>query len=239
MLGEQVPTERQCRTIFPICSTDNLILIMSEFEDKHVRSVYEEIAKDFDRTRWRVWPSVAQIIDETPENSTVLEVGCGNGKNLKYAKELDRNLQLFACDNCKQFVEMCRTFTDNVCLADQRELPYKDGSFDCVLSIAVLHHLKTLESRQKVIDEIVRVLAVGGRAMIEVWAMKQPENSKRKFVEQDNMVPWKFRDKVYHRFYHVFVENELEALLEKYQDINIIKSEYEFGNYLVVISKTE
>ena len=60
-------------------------------------------------------------------------------------------------------------------------LPYKDETFDAVLSIAVIHHIATTERRVRAIRELARILRVGGRIIISVWSMEQ---SHRKFQSQ-------------------------------------------------------
>lgn len=52
------------------------------YETKHVHNIYSEISDHFSQTRYKIWPSVKQFMDEIPDNASVLEVGCGNGKNL-------------------------------------------------------------------------------------------------------------------------------------------------------------
>ena len=52
------------------------------YEKTHVHDVYESISDHFSQTRYKVWPSVKKFLDEIPDNASVLEVGCGNGKNL-------------------------------------------------------------------------------------------------------------------------------------------------------------
>ena len=49
-------------------------------------------------------------------------------------------------------------------------LPYKDDSFDAVLSIAVIHHIATTERRVRALRELARVLRVGGRIIIRYEA---------------------------------------------------------------------
>lgn len=66
-------------------------------------------------------------------------------------------------------------------------LPLRDESLDAVLSIAVVHHLATTERRIRALRELARVLRIGGRIIISVWAMEQ---SHRKFESQDVLVPW-------------------------------------------------
>jgi ubiquinone/menaquinone biosynthesis C-methylase UbiE len=39
--------------------------------------------------------------------------------------------------------------------------------------VAVIHHVATVERRVRALRELARVLRVGGRVMISVWAMEQ------------------------------------------------------------------
>lgn len=70
---------------------------------------------------------------------------------------------------------------------DNLTLPFRDESLDAVLSIAVVHHLATTERRVCALRELARVLRIGGRLIISVWAMEQ---THRKFESQDVLVPW-------------------------------------------------
>lgn len=70
---------------------------------------------------------------------------------------------------------------------DNLSLPFRDESLDAVLSIAVVHHFATTERRVCALRELARVLRIGGRLIISVWAMEQ---SHRKFESQDVLVPW-------------------------------------------------
>ena len=70
---------------------------------------------------------------------------------------------------------------------DNLNLPLKDESLDAALSIAVIHHIATVERRVRALRELARVLRVGGKVMISVWAMEQKH---RKFGSQDVLIPW-------------------------------------------------
>jgi ubiquinone/menaquinone biosynthesis C-methylase UbiE len=65
-----------------------------------------------------------------------------------------------------------------VCLCDNLVLPYRDSCFDAVISIAVIHHFASEKRRQMAVQELTRVLSIGGQLLIYVWAMEQ----KRKTV---------------------------------------------------------
>lgn len=74
-----------------------------------------------------------------------------------------------------------------VALCDNLELPFRDGSFDAVLSLAVVHHFATTERRVGAIRELARILRIGGRVIITVWALEQKQ---RRFESQDVLIPW-------------------------------------------------
>ena len=57
-------------------------------------------------------------------------------------------------------------FYFQVLICDNMALPYKDDSFDAVLSIAVIHHIATTERRVRALRELARILRVGGRIII-------------------------------------------------------------------------
>ncbi|XP_072547629.1 probable tRNA methyltransferase 9B [Salminus brasiliensis] len=155
----------------------------SQLERDHVHSVYERIAPFFNDSRYKAWPRVKQFLLEQEPGSIVADVGCGNGK---YLHINDRIFKL-GCDVCRPLVDSAWSQGHEVQLCDGLRLPYRDGCFDAVLSIAVIHHMSTRERRIRALKEMARTLRIGGRIMIYVWAMEQ---KRRKFEKQDIFVPW-------------------------------------------------
>lgn len=84
----------------------------------------------------------------------------------------------------KQFIFY---FLFQVAICDNLDLPFRDESFDAVLSLAVVHHFATTERRVGAIRELARILRIGGRVIITVWALEQ---KNRRFESQDVLVPW-------------------------------------------------
>lgn len=78
-------------------------------------------------------------------------------------------------------------FLLQVAICDNLDLPFRDESFDAVLSLAVVHHFATTERRVGAIRELARILRIGGRVIITVWALEQ---KNRRFESQDVLVPW-------------------------------------------------
>lgn len=44
--------------------------------------VYEQIAGHFSTTRHKPWPKVVEFMQGVPPGSVVMDLGCGNGKNI-------------------------------------------------------------------------------------------------------------------------------------------------------------
>lgn len=155
----------------------------SRLERDHVHSVYDKIAPYFNDSRYKAWPKVRQFLLDLQPGSIVADIGCGNGKYLHINEEVFK----LGCDVCRPLVDFAWSQGHEVQMCDGLHLPYRDGCFDAVLSIAVIHHLSTKERRIRAIKEMARTLRVGGRIMIYVWAMEQ---KRRKFEKQDIFVPW-------------------------------------------------
>ncbi|XP_077396378.1 putative tRNA methyltransferase 9B isoform X2 [Festucalex cinctus] len=155
----------------------------SQLEREHVHGVYDKIAPYFNDSRYKAWPKVRQFLLDQPPGSIVADVGCGNGKYL----DINEGAFKLGCDVCRPLVDFAGSRGHEVQMCDGLHLPYRDGCFDAVLSIAVIHHLSTKERRIRAIREMARTLRAGGRVMICVWAMEQ---KRRKFDKQDIFVPW-------------------------------------------------
>lgn len=58
------------------------------FEKSYVHNIYNEIADHFSSTRYSAWPGVTKFINSMNAYSSMLDVGCGNGKYLNLRKDM-------------------------------------------------------------------------------------------------------------------------------------------------------
>lgn len=224
-----------------------------EYEKEYVQQFYDKIADQFNRSRYSVWPTVKEFLDQVKIGDAVLEVGCGNGKNLVYLKNRGfqpGELVIKGSDLCNQLCQITRDKLRDweaceIKVADQLKLRehYVQNEFQFVLSIAVIHHLCTVERRIQAIEELIWVTAPGGRIMIQVWALEQPDDSRRRFEQGDNLVSWQLRDQkeVVDRYCHVFQKGELDQLIREQisqkERVIIRESYYSKGNWVLVLEK--
>ncbi|XP_063607827.1 alkylated DNA repair protein alkB homolog 8-like [Penaeus indicus] len=341
-------------------------------EQQHVLQVYDQIAGHFSATRHKPWPNVLEFVTSLPLGAALLDVGCGNGKYLGHNEKIFQ----MGCDTSYELVKICNTRGFEVLTSNCLQLPFRDSTFDAVICIAVIHHLATVERRLASLKEMARVLRIGGKGLVYVWAMEQQRGKKKsaylkqnkanqkqeengenvganaacdidiksgksddissglkkevmqespkscalqdvplpvhvnrtEFVQQDMLVPWKLKpqikkdakekgknkkydnrsnqksdsdkssdgvsqnldkddqpsklveseqansnmaasdscettvegqEPVFHRYYHVFKQGELEALCGKIEGLKVVKSYYDEGNWCVIFEKSD
>ncbi|KAM6157700.1 tRNA (carboxymethyluridine(34)-5-O)-methyltransferase ALKBH8 [Rhynchocyon petersi] len=147
----------------------------SQLEQEYVHRVYEEIAEHFSSTRHTPWPRIVQFLKDLPCGSIVADVGCGNGKYLGINKEL----HMIGGDRSHNLVNICRERQFQAIVCDALKVPVRSESCDACISIAVIHHFATAERRMAALQELVRLLRPGGKALIYVWAMEQEYNKQK------------------------------------------------------------
>jgi len=201
-----------------------------------IKEVYNKIANQFDYTRYRIWGSVKNFLDSLPSNSKVLELGCGNGKNMLYRNDLI----IEGIDISIEQINICKKKLLKVEEGNITKLNYNDNIFDYMICIATYHHLDNDNDRQKCLKEMYRCLKKGGKILITVWAMEQPEDSTFHFTKTDEMVPWKSKDdgNTYLRYYHIYKKEELNEEIKRLcPEFTIENIGWEVGNWYAIITK--
>jgi ubiquinone/menaquinone biosynthesis C-methylase UbiE len=201
-------------------------------------NTYEAIASEFSTTRAYVWKCVKDFCSLMQDNTTILEVGCGNGKNMEY---LNKHKQIisYGIDTCLNFVEHCKSKNLNVRFGNSLNIPYQNESFDCMICIAMFHHLLSEEDRNQSMNEILRIMKKGALGMITCWAIEQPEITNFTFEIGINLVPWKGRKGINKtRYYYVYNEKIFREFFMKYESQIEIKNIYnEVGNWIILFKK--
>jgi SAM-dependent methyltransferase len=201
-------------------------------ETDFVLNTYQTISKEFDITRGYVWTCVKDFLNTVEKHSSLLEIGCGNGKNLLYRSDLHS----VGIDFVPNFVELCQKRGLSVLQGHALSLPFLDETFENVISIAVFHHLSTQERRENAVNEMLRVLKKGGKGMIVCWAYEQEYNgikstANKSLKKGDQYIGWNKNNK---RFYYVYDKPEFEEYTSTLKDKRIY---WEEGNWICVFTK--
>ncbi len=203
-----------------------------EIEIQQVKNVYEQIATQFSDKRFNQWDWIEKFINNFNHNETLLDIGCGNGRNMK-----NNNYNFYGLDNCENFIKICQDQNLKVKLSDMTKLPFENNTFDGIISIASFHHLSTIERRIECLKEMKRVLKLNGKILLSVWSINQTHNNKlnNKFKYGDNIVPWKNNkgEIIGDRYYYIFTLEEISKLLET--SFKIVSHDWIHGNEVFVL----
>ncbi|RPI28826.1 MAG: class I SAM-dependent methyltransferase [Acidobacteria bacterium] len=160
--------------------------------------------------------SLPEFVDQLKKRGfrRVLDLGCGSGRHLP---PLARSgLSVFGLDNSPSGLALAREdlykehLQAHLLLGDFREnLPYRDRSFEGLLSTQVVHHAE-IRTIRKVISEIERVLLPKGLLFLSVPKDRQ-QASRFRQIEAGTFVPEDGPEMgIPH---HFFEEGELRELL--------------------------
>lgn len=137
--------------------------------------------KDY-RSRGRLWGSATKGLPDLPEGSSVLELGCGDGKTLSAMS--GRGWRIAALDTSAEALHLSRIAAPHAfhILGDARCPPFHDESFDAVFAFHITGHL-LLADRRKVSLEAERVLRKGGKLFLREFSSEDMRSGKGTEVE--------------------------------------------------------
>jgi SAM-dependent methyltransferase len=119
--------------------------------------------EDYQR-RGRLWGGSASTLPRLPRSFRILELGCGDGKTA--ASLAQAGCSVTAIDRSPHATMLCRKNCTNVdrvriLIADIRQTPFRNESFDGIMASHILGHLTHAERRQ-LAAEVLLLLAPGG-----------------------------------------------------------------------------
>jgi glycosyltransferase involved in cell wall biosynthesis/SAM-dependent methyltransferase len=125
---------------------------------------------------WTTFEFKPEMLAVLPKGGSVLDVGAGDGKRVQYLKDLGFNAM-----GAEVNPEWIKASCGSIVYGDSMDLPFKDNSFDMVLSVDVLEHM---DDPIKAMSELFRV------AKDYVMLIVTPTESKEYFEDPTHRVPW-------------------------------------------------
>lgn len=218
--------------------------------------IWDSIASSFDKTRRKPWSICIDFILELPEDSILVDLGCGNGRHLiPCAEHCRKAVGLDISRNLLGIIQNKIIGIDNIELihGDLIYLPFKDNSFDAILYIASLHSIEGRLNRVRSLREVKRILKKNGIGLISVWSRWQ-ERFQNFFIKKlfkisrseefgDITIYWRQNGLNIPRFYHLYSKKEFQRdlldaglYIEKIRAVKL-SSKYHFDNYFAYIRK--
>lgn len=199
------------------------------------KETYNAIAEQFSASRNYIWPDLAPFLKDVPKNSSVLDLGCGNGRLLN---GLPNQINYLGIDQSSELLKKAKLLqpTYNFLEGDITEEKTWQNllTYDYIFCIAVIHHLPTYHQHLFLLQQIKKHLNPGGKVLITAWNLWQPKFLKHHLdlktkIKNHHHVFIPFQG--HPRFHFAHTAPYLQKLLEKSKlDLTIEKSKH---NYLI------
>ncbi len=200
---------------------------------KNQANIWNSLAEQWNKFKPKPFPQTVYYLSRTWKKGKILDIGCGNGRNLIPFAEKD-----FSCEATDFSISMIKNakakfkklgLKGKFHVSNMTKLSFKDNSFDYLICVASFHHLNKFDQK-KALKEFKRILKPKGKMYITSWNKWQ---NKFLFGKKEIFVPWKVKDKTYQRYYYLFNYFEFKNLLRKHFEIE--NSKGIFGKNIEVI----
>jgi tRNA (uracil-5-)-methyltransferase TRM9 len=206
-----------------------------------VRRTYERIADHFSATREYPWPEIESFLDGRDTGGVGLDLGCGNGRHAPpLGTVTDRVL---AADVSHGLLDAARerlrdepTPVD-LLQADAATVPVRSDAIAVAIYVATLHHLPSRDARVGSLDELARVLAPDGRALVSAWSTEHDRFDAT--VGFDTTVDWTLPDgETVPRYYHIYDPDEFRTDIAE-SNLQAVETFVSSGNCYAVARPAE
>ena len=202
------------------------------------REFYATFAASFSETRSESAQELQVILPYIADGARVLDIGCGNGRVAALLGRQRRGVTYIGVDASEEMISSARHWAQGAeflvaditrpdwadCLSGQAGSQPGQRAFDCVLMLAVLHHIPGGDVRARLMRQVRGLLAPHGRLVISTWQFMDNERMRKKIVPWstvgiderelepgDVLLDWK-RGGAGLRYCHWIGRDELDAL---------------------------
>lgn len=220
-----------------------------------VKNTYNDIAAEFDQTRRYAGKEFWLFKEYIKPGSFIVDLGCGNGRFLKFLEELSKDwtkpaFHYLGIDNNDKLLAKAREQfphfnEENFINGDQLSIPIAENCVDTMFNIRAFHHIPSWQLRLQAVLEMKRVLKPDGILIITVWNLWQKKYWKEilkgffrsiltlgSYSPKDLFIPWAKKAK---RYYHAFTSAELSSLIS-HSGLEVMKMDSQ-GHDLIIIAK--
>lgn len=148
----------------------------------------------FDSTRQHIWPGwneLGSMIKNDKHRIKILDLGCGNGRFLKFAiKQWGNNIEYLGVDSNCELAEKARLAFKKkgveFLVGDVFEVAksIKVNTYDLVVAFGLFHHVPGKNGRKLLFEQMVNLTRVYGLIVCSFWQFAENERLMRKIV------PW-------------------------------------------------
>jgi len=193
-------------------SITNLIAKMTAYNYDKVALCYESLERrdysEYEQVKWKRLIDTAHKIFGSLEPVTILDVGVGDGKGVRFAHSI--GMDVWGCDVSDAFIKMAQNqlpdeLESRIVKCDMRSLPFDKESFHIIRHNATLVHMPLIGpgyGSDKAISEASRVLKHGGLLYISL-----------KIGDSDGICFIDTNEGLGKRIYQLYKKSDIENLL--------------------------
>lgn len=179
---------------------------------KTLQKTYNDIAVDFNSKRPKTWSHIDDFLKKNNflerKDMLMLDMFCGSGRHSFY------NIETISADFSINMLKLIIKRKKNKgspypVLCNCLTLPFINNCFDCVISVAGIHHFKFKKEKKQILMEMKRVLKKKGKFIISAWS----KNAFDKDAPNHYFCKW---DKKHFRYYYLFEIEELKKLVNSF-----------------------
>ena len=156
----------------------------------------------------------------------ILDLGCGVGRHCVYLA--DKGFNVVGIDISRSALMMAGKWGQKEGLASvgliqaaMTSLPFRDRSFDAIISVSVIHHA-VIGDIKTTIDEIYWILNKNGLFLANLASVDDPRYGTGESVEENTFrIPEAFEEKRFEELHHFSTEGEVIRLLASFGSINV------------------
>jgi tRNA (uracil-5-)-methyltransferase TRM9 len=168
------------------------------------------------------------------KNKKILDLGCGSGRNF-----IKTDATIYGLDFSKEMLKYAKEKAEKLKIkyvlvkSNATKIPFENNFFDKSICIALLHCVKSKRKRNKVLQELHRVLKPNSQAFITVWNKSSP---RLKNKPKKHKVPWTINGKKVLRDNYLYDFDELKKDLENI-GFKILEKFENRNNLMFIIKK--
>lgn len=197
------------------------------------KEFYSEHNESFDKSRsFGFWNGFDEVLNYLPKNLNILDLGCGNGRFLKFLLENKIKIDTYlGVDNNEDFIHKNSInfpnydFENLDIITKLEEIPNK---YSLITVFGVTHHIPSKEFRRSWFVKLASKLEKEGVLVLSFWNFDSEKSDKnfrtKEYLPEpgDYFLGWKENYSA-HRFCHYFNEYEIEEIIKSFINFKLVK----------------